>query len=102
MTSSGSAHPRRMKKLSPFRYFKTSPGGVKAKGLEAGKARGIDIYHETVRLWWSGFDPMFAAEIPSKPSADLRRRPPWPEQPDEPPEQRIDSPVNTHKYSCAL
>ena len=25
VTSSGSAHPQRMKKLSPFRYFKTSP-----------------------------------------------------------------------------
>jgi hypothetical protein len=25
VTSSGSAHPQRMKKQSPFRYFKTSP-----------------------------------------------------------------------------
>ena len=25
--------------------------------------RGIDIYHETVRLWWNRFGPMFAAEI---------------------------------------
>jgi putative transposase len=25
VASSGSAHPRHMKKLSPFRYFKTSP-----------------------------------------------------------------------------
>jgi putative transposase len=25
--------------------------------------RGIDISHETVRLWWNRFGPMFAAEI---------------------------------------
>ena len=25
--------------------------------------RGIDICHETVRLWWNRFRPMFAAEI---------------------------------------
>ena len=25
--------------------------------------RGIDIFHETVRFWWSRFGPMFAAEI---------------------------------------
>ena len=25
--------------------------------------RGIDISHETIRYWWNGFGPMFAAEI---------------------------------------
>jgi hypothetical protein len=25
--------------------------------------RGIDICHETVRLWWNRFGPMFAAEV---------------------------------------
>lgn len=25
--------------------------------------RGIDLCHETVRLWWNRFGPMFAAEI---------------------------------------
>jgi putative transposase len=25
--------------------------------------RGIDICHETVRLWWNRFGPLFAAEI---------------------------------------
>ena len=25
--------------------------------------RGIDICHETVRLWWNRFGPIFAAEI---------------------------------------
>ena len=25
--------------------------------------RGIDICHETVRLWWNWFGPLFAAEM---------------------------------------
>ena len=25
--------------------------------------RGIDICHETVRLWWNRFGPLFAADI---------------------------------------
>ena len=25
--------------------------------------RGIDICHETLRFWWNGFGPMFAADI---------------------------------------
>jgi transposase-like protein len=25
--------------------------------------RGIDICHETVRMWWNRFGPMFAGEI---------------------------------------
>ena len=29
-------------------------------------ARGIDICHETVRLWWTRFGPMFAGEIRRK------------------------------------
>ena len=28
--------------------------------------RGIDICHETVRLWWNRFGPMFAAEVRRK------------------------------------
>lgn len=28
--------------------------------------RGIDIYRETVRLWWNRFGPMFAADIRRK------------------------------------
>ena len=28
--------------------------------------RGIDICHETVRLWWNRFGPMFAGEIRKK------------------------------------
>ena len=25
--------------------------------------RGVDLCHETVRLWWNRFGPMFAADI---------------------------------------
>jgi len=39
--------------------------------------RGIHICHETVRLWWNRFGPMFAAEIREKtrrPDASLHPR----------------------------
>ena len=34
--------------------------------------RGIDICHETVRVWWNRFGPMFAAEIRKKRSTSMR------------------------------
>ena len=39
--------------------------------------RGIDICHETVRLWWNRFGPMFAAEIKRKRSSALRQHRQW-------------------------
>ena len=39
--------------------------------------RGIDISHETVRLWWNRFGPMFAAEIRKRQVAHMRRYPQW-------------------------
>ena len=61
---------------NPFKYFKTSPEVIRlAVMLYIGYPlslrqvedvlfeRGIDICHETVRLWWNRFGPMFAAEI---------------------------------------
>ncbi len=39
--------------------------------------RGIDICHETVRVWWNRFGPMFAAEIRKKRSASMRGLPQW-------------------------
>ena len=33
--------------------------------------RGIDICHETVRLWWNRFGPIFAGEIRSQRIDDL-------------------------------
>jgi len=35
--------------------------------------RGIDICHETVRLWWSRFGPMFASEIRRKRVQHMRQ-----------------------------
>jgi len=67
--------PRPRNPASPFRYFippeiirlavmldvrfPLSLHNIKDLLFE----RGIDIYHETVRLWWNRFGPMFAADI---------------------------------------
>ena len=39
--------------------------------------RGIDICHETVRLWWTRFEPMFAAEIRRKRVDRMRQHTHW-------------------------
>ena len=39
--------------------------------------RGIDICHETVRLWWNRFGPMFAAEIRGKRVQRMRAYTHW-------------------------
>ena len=39
--------------------------------------RRIDICHETVRLWWNRFDPMFAAEIRRKRVQQIRSFTHW-------------------------
>lgn len=39
--------------------------------------RGIDICHETVRLWWNRFGPMFAAEIRKKRVDRMRSHTQW-------------------------
>jgi putative transposase len=39
--------------------------------------RGIDICHETVRLWWNRFGPMFAAEIRKKRIDRMRAHTHW-------------------------
>ena len=64
------------KPASPFRYFNSSPEVIRLAVLMYVKyplslrnvedllhERGIDISHETVRLWWNRFGPMFAGEI---------------------------------------
>jgi putative transposase len=68
--------PRPKKPASPFRYFNSSPEVIRLvvmmyvrfplslRNVEDLLAeRGIDICHETVRLWWNRFGPMFAADI---------------------------------------
>ncbi len=60
----------------PFCYFNSSPEIIRLTVMMYVRyplslrqvedllfERGIDICHETVRLWWNRFGPMFAAEI---------------------------------------
>lgn len=64
------------KSASPFRYFNSSPEIIRLAVLMYVRfplslrnvedllfERGIDICHETVRLWWNRFGPLFAADI---------------------------------------
>ena len=68
--------PSPRKPESPFRYFNSSPEVIRLVVLMYVRfplslrnvedllfERGIDICHETVRMWWNRFGPMFAADI---------------------------------------
>ena len=68
--------PRPRKPLNPFRYFNSSPEVIRLVVMMYVRfplslrnvedllfERGIDLCHETVRLWWNRFGPMFAADI---------------------------------------
>ena len=68
--------PRPRKPANPFRYFNSSPEVIRLvvmlyvrfplslRNVEDLLAeRGIGICHETVRMWWNRFGPMFAADI---------------------------------------
>ena len=68
--------PRPRKPASPFKYFNSSPEVIRLVVLMYVRfplslrnvedlmfERGIDICHETVRMWWNRFGPMFAADI---------------------------------------
>ena len=79
-----------MPRPSPFRYFKTSPEIIRLAVMlyirfplslrnveDLLHERGIEISHETVRFWWNGFGPMFAAEIRRKRVDRKRALPHW-------------------------
>jgi len=64
------------KPLSPFRYFHSSPELIREVVMLYVRfplslrnvedllfERGYDLCHETVRLWWNRFGPLFAADI---------------------------------------
>jgi len=64
------------KPLSPFRYFHSAPELIREvvmlyvrfppslRNVEDPLfERGYDLCHETVRLWWNRFGPLFAADI---------------------------------------
>ena len=61
---------------NPFRYFHSSPEVIRQVVMLYVRyplslrnvedllfERGIDLCHETVRLWWNRFGPLFAADI---------------------------------------
>ena len=75
---------------NPFRYFDSSPEVIRLVVMMYVKyplslrnvedllfERGIDICHETVRLWWNRFGPMFAAEIRKKRVDRMRANTHW-------------------------
>ena len=73
---------------NPFRWFDSSPEVIRLVVMLYVKyplslrnvedllhERGIDICHETVRLWWNRFGPMFANEIRRKRVDHMRLHP---------------------------
>jgi len=79
-----------MTKRSPFRYFRTSPDIIRLAVMmyvrfplslrnveDLLHERGIDVCHETIRLWWNRFGPIFAAEIRKNRAEHLRSSPQW-------------------------
>jgi putative transposase len=78
------------KSTNPFRYFDSSPEVIRLVVMmyvryplslrnveDLLSERGIDICHETVRLWWNRFGPMFAAEIRRKRVHHMRAYTHW-------------------------
>jgi putative transposase len=68
--------PRPHKPSNPFRHFNSSPEVIRLLVLMYVRfplslrnvddllfERGIDICHETVRIWWNRFGPMFVGDI---------------------------------------
>ncbi len=68
--------PRPRKPTLPFRYFNSSPEVIQLVFLMYVRfplslrnvedllfERGIDIWHETVRLWWTRFGPLFVGGL---------------------------------------
>ena len=64
---------------NPFRYFHSSPELIRQVVMLYVRfqlslrnvedllfERGYDLCHETVRLWWNRFGPLFASEISRK------------------------------------
>ncbi len=75
---------------NPFRYFDSSPEVIRLVVMMYVRyplslrnvedllfERGIDVCHETVRLWWNRFGPMFAGEIRRKRVQHMRAYTHW-------------------------
>ena len=78
------------KSTNPFRYFDSSPEVIRLVVMMYVRyplslrnvedllfERGIDICHETVRLWWNRFGPMFAGEIRRRRVQNMRAYTHW-------------------------
>ncbi len=76
---------RPRKPASPFRYFHSSPEVIRLVVMMYVRfplslrnvedllfERGIDLCHETVRLWWNRFGPLFAADIRRQRTSRMR------------------------------
>jgi putative transposase len=74
----------------PFRWFDSSPEVIRLVVMMYVRyplslrnvedllfERGIDICHETVRLWWTRFGPMFAGEIRRRRVQHMRQFTHW-------------------------
>jgi putative transposase len=72
----GMSRKSRAKPSSPFRYFHSTPEVIREVVMLYVRfplslrnvedllfERGFDLCHETVRLWWNRFGPLFASEI---------------------------------------
>ena len=81
---------RQKKTHDPFRWFDSSPEVIRLVVMMYVRyplslrnvedllfERGIDICHETVRLWWNRFGPMFATEIRKKRVERMRAHTHW-------------------------
>ena len=77
--------PRPKKPSSPFRYFNSSPEIIRLAVLMYVRfplslrnvedflfERGIDLCHETARLWWNRFGAMFAADLRRQRASRMR------------------------------
>ena len=75
----------RAKPPSPFRYFHSAPEVIREVVMLYVRfplslrnvedllfERGFDLCHETVRLWWNRFGPLFASEIRRKRVSHMR------------------------------
>jgi putative transposase len=75
---------------NPFRWFDSSPDVIRLVVMMYVRyplslrnvedllfERGIDVCHETVRLWWNRFGPMFAGEVRRKRVARMRHFTHW-------------------------
>ncbi len=74
LTAPAMSRPR--KPANPFRYFNSSPEVIRLVVMMYVRyplslrnvedllfERGVDLCHETVRLWWNSFGPLFAGDI---------------------------------------